>query len=156
MTLARSILLLDSAPTAATVERYVTMLLAECEQIAHTEKGDRKASTTAPTQKPKFNEAKVKKTEEGEEKNGKGEGKGRDAKAPPCRYFLSDEGCSKGTECGFTHTLDGEKRCWNRGSESHFANACNPLPKEDGGRALKALQKTAEKERPPSSSTGKS
>ena len=89
VTLARSTLLLDSAPTASSVERYVTMLLAECEQIARTEKGDKKSSSMNSSVKPKVNEAKVRK-DDGEEKGGKGKGKSGESKAPVCKYFLTD------------------------------------------------------------------
>ena len=152
MTLARSTLLLDSAPTAATVERYITMLLAECEQIAHTEKGDKKSSYVNPSFRPKVNEAKVKK-EDGEEKGGKGKGTSGDSKATLCKYFLTGEGCRKGKECGFTHTLDGEKRCWSCGSKSHFANGCPRQAKEEGGKTLKTFQKSSEKEKAGQGST---
>ena len=153
VTLARSTLLLDSAPTAPTVERYVTMLLAECEQIAHTERGEKKNQTNPSSTKPKFNEAKVKK-EDAEDRGGKGKGKNGDSKAPACRYYLTDEGCRKGKECNFSHVGDGERRCYSCGSKSHYANNCPRQPKDDGGKSLKVMQKVSEKDKDSSSSHG--
>ena len=147
ISLARSTLMLDSAPTAASVERYVTVLLAEVEQIVHIEKGERK---TIP--KPKLNEARVKDgkgdSERGE-KGGKGKSKGGEGKGPLCHYFLTEEGCRKGRDCGFAHVMDQEKRCYACGSKSHFANSCprsSGEAKDGHQKALKSLQKSPEKD----------
>eukprot|EP00435_Cladocopium_sp_Y103_P038530 s827_g10.t1 len=147
ISLARSTLMLDSAPTAASVERFGVLLLAEIEQIAHTDRQERKTAAT----KPKINEMKFKKPEELEgEKNGsKGKGKsGAEGKGLPCRYFLTDEGCRKGKDCGFAHNLDQEKRCWSCGSKAHFANSCPRIPEAEKmqGKGIKAMQKTPEKD----------
>ena len=143
VSLARSTLMLDSAPNPQSVERFCTLLLAEIEQVAHTDKVDRRA---AP--KPKVNEFKAKKDEEDDgEKKGKGKGSG-DAKNLVCKYFLTEEGCRKGKDCGFAHQMDNEKRCWVCGCKSHFANACT-RPQGGGkasGKAMKVLQKGGEKD----------
>ena len=67
--------------------RFWTLLLAEVEQVAHTDRQDQKSA--AP--EGKINEFRQKKYEEGEvDKNGgKAKGKGGgEGKTTPCRYFL--------------------------------------------------------------------
>lgn len=154
VSLARSTLMLDSAPTAQSVERYVTLLLAEMEQIAHTEKAEKKSNPP----RPKLNEARVSKEGKGEnEKGGKGKGKfGGDSKGAPCHYFLTDEGCRRGRDCGFAHVMDSEKRCWACGSKSHFAGSCPrgssdaKEAKEGGGqKAIKQCRRVTETPRCP-------
>ena len=125
VSLARSTLQVDSTPTRETVGKFATHLLAEMEQIAHLD-GSRK-STSKDTQKTAQPEVKIKKIEEG-----KGEGKSGKGERAPCRFFISEEGCKKGKECAWQHTLDDKKRCWNCGSTQHFAPACN-RPKEATG-----------------------
>lgn len=123
------------------------MLLAEVEQVAHTERGDRK--NPPPGARPKLNAAALPKAEEGEaEKTSRG---GRAEARGPCKFFLTDDGCRKGKDCLFGHVLEQgskERRCWTCGSKNHFANAC-PRAKDEGKnppKSLKALQKTMEKE----------
>ena len=125
VSLARSTLQVDSTPTRETVGKFATHLLAEMEQIAHLD-GSRK-STSKDTQKTAQPEVKIKKIEEG-----KGEGKSGKGERAPCRFFISEEGCKKGKECAWQHTLDDKKRCWNCGSTQHFAPSCN-RPKEATG-----------------------
>ena len=149
ISLARSTLTLDSAPTQQSVERFSSLLLAEVEQVAHTDRQEKKGATP----KPKVNEMKWKGEENEGEKGGKGKGKqGTEGKPYPCKYFLTDEGCRKGRDCTFLHQKDGEKRCFACGSKSHFAGSCprgsSEAERSDKGqgKGLKALQKSAEKE----------
>ena len=119
ISLARSMLQVDSTPTKDTVGKFSTHLLAEMEQIAHLE-GSKK-STSKDTQKQAQPEVKVRKTEEG----GKGEGKSGKGERAPCKFFITTEGCRKGKGCRWAHNLDDQKRCWNCGSTQHYAPACD-------------------------------
>lgn len=104
----------------------------------------------------KLNAAGVNRSEEAEaEKGAKGGGKSSEGKGS-CRFFLTDEGCRKGKECTFNHVLDKERRCWNCGSKAHFSNSCT-RPKEGekgGGKSVRTMQKTPEKEGKGSSGGG--
>ena len=119
ISLARSMLQVDSTPTKDTVGKFSTHLLAEMEQIAHLE-GSKK-STSKDTQKQAQPEVKVRKIEEG----GKGEGKSGKGERAPCKFFITTEGCRKGKGCRWAHNLDDQKRCWNCGSTQHYAPACD-------------------------------
>ena len=151
VSLAKSTLMLDSAPSSQSVDRYVTLLLAETELIAHTDK-------KVVNPKPKLNEAKLAKEEKGEAEKGKGKGKSVDQKGV-CHYFLTDEGCRRGKDCTFAHNLDQEKRCWACGSKSHLSNACprggGEGSKEGGKKALKAVKSGEWDRDPKTSSPGK-
>ena len=117
ISLARSMLQVDSTPTKDTVGKFATHLLAEMEQIAHLE-GSKKSSNSKEAPKPAQPEVRIKKMEEGKGKSGKGE-------RAPCKFFTTPEGCRKGKGCTWAHTLDEQKRCWNCGSTQHFAPACD-------------------------------
>eukprot|EP00435_Cladocopium_sp_Y103_P022305 s3339_g5.t1 len=109
--LAKSSLQIVAAPTEGSVLTFA--LLAEVEQMAHQDRR-KKEEKVGPS------EVKVKKIEEG-----KGEGKGtRPEKTSPCRFFLTDDGCRRGKECSWQHTLDDRKRCWTCGSIQHFSPSC--------------------------------
>ena len=125
VSLARSMLQVDSTPTRDTVGKFATHLLAEIEQIAHLDSS--KKSTSKDTPRTAQPEVKMKKIEEG-----KGEGKSGKGVRAPCRFFLTEEGCRKGKECAWQHVLDDKKRCWNCGGIDHFAPACT-RPKEAAG-----------------------
>ena len=46
-------------------------------------------------------------------------------KQQPCRFFLSQTGCKKGSACGFPHESDGKMRCWQCGSLEHVRKDCH-------------------------------
>ena len=42
-----------------------------------------------------------------------------------CKFFLTDEGCRRGSQCRWKHAVpEGEKRCYECGSISHFKGDC--------------------------------
>ena len=133
VSLARTTLLIDSAPDRDSVAKFATHLLAEIEQVAYS---DRKATKSSNKQ---GDAAKLKKFGDGE----KGEGKGRaellhlkEAKVDeepvkeggqkPCKFYLTESGCKRGKACKWPHISDGSgtKRCFNCGSTKHFAQEC--------------------------------
>ena len=124
--LARSQLMVDTAPNKQVVSHFATHLLAETEQVAHLE---RKASP-----KPKV-ETKPKRPVEDEVKNHvKLDPKAKELrpevpgeKTRPCKFFLTDDGCRQGRRCKWAHVKDEKdtkKRCFTRGSTKHFSTAC--------------------------------
>ena len=96
---------MDTRPTDVTVSQFATHLLAEVEQVALSEK---RGAAVLPK-----GEAKLKAMEVD-----KGKGKGRDKtegeekQKPKCKFFLTDGGCRKGKECGFSDDVRDDKRRW--------------------------------------------
>ena len=125
ISLARSTLMVDCAPTRSSVSQFANHLQAELEQIAHVE---RRGAAAANNNKQ---EVKVKKLEERTEAKGEGKGKGKreekGGERMPCKFFLTEEGCKKGKQCTWQHALDGQRRCWRCGSTQHLASEC-PRP----------------------------
>ena len=125
VSLARSTLQVDATPTSSSVTSFALHLLAEFEQIAHQDSGGKK--------KTEIEKAKELKMKRFEEEGQKGYGKGKDKRGdkekekevPKCRFFLTDMGCKRGKECGFSHDQRDEKRrCWGCGAIDHFSNSC--------------------------------
>ena len=61
----------------------------------------------------------------------KGKGKGKDKldgdekQKPKCKFYLTDGGCRKGKECGFSHDVRDEKRrCYTCGSVDNLSPSC--------------------------------
>ena len=136
ISLARSSLLIDSAPDRVTVGKFVTHLLAEVEQVAYSErknpKGPVKELKTEPKVKQVREDGYAQKTEGYKTKTPEnaslgGGGDGGNEK-PRCRFFNTDAGCRKGKSCGFAHVRDGQKRCFACGSTKHFADSCPISP----------------------------
>lgn len=163
VSLARSMLKVDSAPTKHTVDQFATHLLAELEQIAHldgSKRGGQKEAGKGAV------DPKIKKFEKegGDSKGGGKKGEGREKGSQPCRFFNTDMGCKKGRECLWAHHVEGEaRRCWNCGGVDHYANQC-PRPKEarekEGGKGKgksegkmiqKVVQEKEEESSPPRS-----
>ena len=94
ISLARSTLMVDCAPTRSSVSQFANHLQAELEQIAHVE---RRGAAAANNNKQ---EVKVKKLEERTEAKGESKGKGKreekGGERMPCKFFLTEEGCKKG------------------------------------------------------------
>ena len=112
LSLMRSELQIDTVPTPETVSQYSEHVLAELEQLGQHSK-----------KKENIDPVKLKKVEEigGQERKKKEEEK----KEGKCKFFLTEGGCRRGRSCKWSHEQrDGEKRCFNCGSNKHFATAC--------------------------------
>ena len=62
----------------------------------------------------------------------------------PCKYFSSDEGCKKGSECTFKHdrsVVEKQGRCFNHGSKQGTKKDCSAKAKtrSEAGRAVKEV-----------------
>ena len=130
LALARSQLLVDTAPTREVVNQFTTHLLAEMEQVSHMEKKTGSRNTKTETPKVKKVEEEVKTVDRSAEKKIK-EIKREDEKTSqkaPCRFYMTDQGCRKGKACTWPYVLDEtlgtKKRCWTCGSTRHFSTAC--------------------------------
>ena len=140
--MARSTLLVDSAPTKDTVTRYATHLLAEMEQTAY---GERKVKASNP---------KIKTVIE----DGKGAGKGQSSGGKPrevkkddvevtqperrCRFFNSDAGCRKGKACKWSHIPDDRRRCYTCGSTARYSSSCPTTSSSELPRAKVVREET--------------
>ena len=130
LALARSQLLVDTAPTREVVNQFTTHLFAEMEQVSHMEKKSGGKSAKADVPKVKKLEEDLKTAERSTEKKIK-EIKREEEKPSsktPCRFYMTDQGCRKGKSCTWPHVLDEalgtKKRCWTCGSTRHFSTAC--------------------------------
>ena len=129
VSLARTTLLIDSAPDKDSVTKFATHLLAEVESVAYTE---RKVSKVPA--KPNDATTKLKKMSGGERGDGKGkmdqnrfkdkpeaESGLKDGAQRAYKFFLTEGGCKRGRACTWQHASDGSKRCYNHGSTKRFA-----------------------------------
>ena len=117
LALARNSLLIDSAPTPETVSQYAVHLLAEMEQVVHTE---RKPTTSLTS---KMETPKTKKIEEFKKQDRKVEEAGKET--PKCKFYLTEEGCRRGRNCKWSHDQkDDVRRCYSCGSTKHLAPSC--------------------------------
>ena len=118
VSLARNSLGVDTRPTDITVNQFATHLLAEVEQVSLAEK---RAASVGMKGDVKLKAMEVDK--------GKGKGKdkldGDEKQKPKCKFYLTDGGCRKGKECGFSHDVRDEKRrCYTCGSVDHLSPSC--------------------------------
>ena len=52
------------------------------------------------------------------------------------RFFLTDQGCRKGKDCKFDHSMrDEKKRCFGCGAVDHISPNCPRNAKRDGAKA---------------------
>ena len=142
ISLARSTLQVDATPTSRTITSFLLHLIAEFEQVVHSEATHSK-KRDVPEPKAKT----MKPDGGGQRDRGTGGDQGDKKEIPPCRFFLTDSGCRKGRGCRFNHDLKDEKRrCYHCGSPDHLAPQCD---KGNGGglrqKATKA-QKDANKD----------
>ena len=149
VSLARSSLLIDSAPDRASVGKFVTHLLAEVEQVAYSERKnprgaakDQKAELKAkrvqddgPPPKPENHKVKA-------ADGGGSAGADGGPERSRCRFFNTDGGCRKGRSCGFAHVKDGQRRCYACGSTKHLADGC-PVSPTAPGTAVQTKVKSA-------------
>ena len=111
VSLARNTLQVDSIPTHQSVAKIADHILAEMEQVAHQ---DRKTKDTGAGDSLKIKE--MKSFENQGEGKGYGKGKGKDkghkgdrqegltsGGEQKCKFYLSDSGCRKGRDCGWSH-----------------------------------------------------
>ena len=114
ISLAKTNLMVESVPREETVQQLAEHLIAEVEQIAHTE--------TRVKVEPK---PIAKKFEETNDRSTRSEPK----KDEICKFFTTDGGCKKGRMCKWSHVPDDQRRCWNCGAKDHFATSC---PRKEG------------------------
>ena len=116
--LARSTLLVDTSPTKEVVSQYAMHLLAEIEQVSHVEKkiaSNKVVNTKAENPKMRRLEEETKGLGKRGDRKIQEFKKDNDEKKPPCRFYMSDDGCKKGKSCRWQHVLDetlgSKKRC---------------------------------------------
>ena len=117
---ARSTLQVDSTPTSRTITSFALHLIAEFEQVVHSEISHNKKKDQ-PEPKAKTFRATEPGASRERPQNGRDEGD-QQRDLPPCRFFLTDSGCRKGRSFKFGHDLRDEKRrCYHCGSPEHLA-----------------------------------
>ena len=111
--LARNTLMLDTVPNHETVLAYAEYTLAEAEQMAAMSSS--KASGVSMGNPAQAKAVNVQGKSPESPKMFKGD----------CKFFLTDEGCRRGSQCRWKHAVpEGEKRCFECGSISHFKGDC--------------------------------
>ncbi|CAE7446981.1 RE1 [Symbiodinium sp. CCMP2592] len=181
--LVKSTLMVDTRPTAESVDSYYKHLLAECEALAVTSAA-LAIPTTPTTSRP---EAKVKpmRTDKGNQPNppvppppptptrsssqsttrsdmDAGDKSLEDKSKVPCKFFgRTYKGCARGSRCPFQHSwegLDKNGRCLGCGGKNHAVKDC-PYKKPPAGDSPTATTPTrpptnkAPPQQPPASST---
>ena len=119
---------LQANPTLDGILRFHTHVLAELQMVAPAQTSS--AATTlkaiegaaAGTGEP------LSPPRSPQRKDDSGNGK------PPCKFFASKTGCTRGTRCKYSHVFDSKEdkksRCWECGSTSHRRSECpTKLPK---------------------------
>ena len=112
----------DVRPTEKGVKDLHQALVSEFEQVAY--RGSTASSSKGPFVKaigaPGGPPAPAKAASDtGSSPTGQPKPKGK--ASTPCRFFLSDPGCSKGRACAWSHAFT---RCWTCGSTQHQQGAC--------------------------------
>ena len=124
VSLARNALQVGTNPTALSVTQFATHLIAEVDQLAMMEK--RNSSSKDPGSAT--NKVKKVEKEKGKELEGKVKNVGvinNESSLPPCKFFLTDNGCRKGKHSKWSHDQkDEHKRCYVCGAKNHLAPAC--------------------------------
>ena len=127
ISLARSTLQIDATPTAESVGTFAMHLLAEFEQMTHSE---------VQANKKKDQQENKQKAMKPQEQGGGGRQEDRLSSVqqlgdqtrdvPACRFFLTEGGCKKGRSCKFGHDMrDERRRCYHCGCPDHLAPQCN-------------------------------
>ena len=144
ISLARTELRTESRPTQDTALRFSQHLLAEIEQLgpsksrnssSHASAAAASSTTTADDAQAKVRGAQVqpKSSSPTAPKDGKGEGK------VSCKWFVSDQGCSRGRACRFFHDWSQvvkAERCLVCGSKQHKVKDCPRKDLEPGNDSL--------------------
>ena len=145
--LVRSSLMVDTTPTEVNVEQLARHMLAEVEQLALMDK--------KPVSNPSKNDSPKLKNFEAEKGKGKGKERSEGEERPKRKFYMSDQGCRKGRECGFSHDQkDDKRRCYVRGSVDHLAPACTRPKRTKEGKEMSPKAKTARAEKEESSPGG--
>ena len=115
LNMAKQELQLPYRPTVSTVMTYADHVMAELQQIIPYNNKDAKlkgmqtnpSSPTSSTASPK----------------GKGNGQPQ-----PCKFWLSDDGCRRGSSCKYAHQFatkeEKKARCWTCGTKNHRQSEC--------------------------------
>ena len=165
ISLARSMLQVDSTPNASSVSSFAQHLLAEFEQIAYQEAAQGGGKKKNQDEKEKAKAIKLRKMEE----EGSPKSPGKEGERPKCKFFLTDNGCRRGKSCTFSHAelKDEKRRCWICGCPDHMALSCtrpkgeSPNPKAkaqklEGDETPKGSQRDSQKEEGSSTEEGPS
>ena len=126
LSMAKQALHLPHAPTHTAVLSYTDHVLAELQQIIPISKGDmlrlkgmQMDSPTSPSSS----------------------GASPAAKKSSCKYFLSEEGCRRGSQCKYSHDFPSKEerraRCWTCGAKTHRQTNC---PCKSGGPKGKSMK----------------
>ena len=145
ISLIRSSLLVDTAPSEVNIGQLATHILSEVDQLAHIDKKGAQAGQ-------KGDQAKIKTMEVDEGDKGKGKGKEAQEEAKGkarCKFYLSEAGCRRGKECSWPHEgSDGKRRCYICGSTEHLAPSCTRPRVPNDGSPRKQKSAKAEGEEP--------
>ena len=107
VSLIRSTLLVDTAPSKENIEQLAHHILSEVDQLAHTEKKPQ-SSSAAKGDPMKLKSLEVEGGEKGKPKGREGQGE-----EPRCKFFLTESGCRRGKECTWAQDeKDGKRRCY--------------------------------------------
>jgi hypothetical protein len=149
ISLIRSSLLVDTAPSEVNIGQLATHILSEVDQLAHIDKKGAQAGQ-------KGDQAKLKTMEVDEGDKGKGKGKEAQEEAKGkarCKFYLSEAGCRRGKECSWPHEGgDGKRRCYICGSTEHLAPSCTRprVPNDGSPRKQKSAKAEGEELSPQS------
>ena len=125
----------DTRPTLQGAKDLQQALLSELEQVAYR---GRQVSTATPTVKVISAATPNGATGRQDATGGGGDGGSPSAQPKtkaksPCKFFLTDKGCSKGGSCAYSHAFTRKERmgrCWTCGSTQHHQPEC---PARAGG-----------------------
>ena len=139
----------DTRPTIKGARDLQQALMSELEQVAF-----RSRATAAPA--PSVKAASVATPTTGAPRSEQAHG--QEANSPtaqaktkaktPCRFFLTDKGCSKGSSCTYSYAFtrkEKQGRCWACGSTQHHQPEC---PTKNGGGSPSARVGAAPKHAP--------
>ena len=135
--LARSTLKVDVNPTDTKVDELFSLLLAEMESLGHQTNKSKPvlAQTQVPPVKPPQPPPPAPQSQQAQQAQQAQQPKANAKSKTPCRNFLTNDGCSRGAKCGFTHDTSNlskaerAKRCFNCGSTEHRVDECKaPKP----------------------------
>ncbi|OLP75490.1 Copia protein [Symbiodinium microadriaticum] len=115
----------DTKPTQAAIMNLHSTLLSEFEQVAF--KGRGKAGTNVATMKGLSMPTTTSTPSTTPNHGAGGDAEGAKGKGSPCKFFLTDNGCRRGSSCKFSHEVDKRQRqgrCWTCGSKQHVSKQC--------------------------------
>ena len=139
--LTKNELALHSRPETDSVIRYYNTILAELQTVAPT-KGTSTITATTDAAKLKAVTSSGGRDQPGDSSPGSPKNRSQ----LPCKFFLTDSGCSKGAGCQFSHNFAKKEkagRCWTCGSTQHQQAACSVKKggNSPNGRAPKGASK---------------